>query len=221
MDAMSAPTSSHAPTYPPRSRPGEPAWAVATLFPNQGQWSESDYLALGTNRLVELCDGCLEVLPMPTRLHQLIVKFLFLALDAFVKPRDLGEVHFAPLPIRLWEGRFREPDVVFLRPERLGDPRQPVRGADLVVEVVSEGPEDRRRDLVDKRHEYARAGIAEYWMVDPQEQLITVLYLAGTDYQVHGEFGPGAVATSRLLDGFCVAATDVFAAGRGTGPNRP
>ena len=51
----------------------EPAWDIARLFPPQGQWSEEDYFALDTNRLVELSDGFIEVLPMPTMVHQLIV----------------------------------------------------------------------------------------------------------------------------------------------------
>ena len=42
-------------------------------------------------------------------------------------------------------------------------------GADLVMEVVSGGREDRKRDLVTKRRDYARANIPEYWIVDPQD----------------------------------------------------
>ena len=53
-----------------------PAWEIATLFPDQGQWDEWDYLALDTNRLVEFADGYVEVLPMPTELHQDLVLFL-------------------------------------------------------------------------------------------------------------------------------------------------
>ena len=55
------------------SRRGEPTWELALLFPFQGEWTESAYLALDTNRLIELSDGCLEFLPMPTVLHQLIM----------------------------------------------------------------------------------------------------------------------------------------------------
>ena len=70
----------------------EPTWEVATLFPNQGQWSEEEYLALNTNRLVEYSDGCLEFLPMPTLSHQLIMLFLYEALKAHVSAQDLGSV---------------------------------------------------------------------------------------------------------------------------------
>ena len=57
------------------------AWEVATLFPEQGEWSEEAYLDLtdGTNRRIEFADGRLEFLPMPTEVHEAIVQFLLLA----------------------------------------------------------------------------------------------------------------------------------------------
>jgi Uma2 family endonuclease len=201
------------------SQPGEPAWDVALLFPRQGHWTEAEYLALDTNRLVELSNGHLEVLAMPTLFHQRIVKFLMALLDAFVTAHGLGEVFFAPVPIRLMPGKYREPDIFYIRQGRIRDPREQPEGADLVMEVVSEGTENRRRDLEIKPQEYAAAGIAEYWIVDPQEQRITVLTLNGSAYGVHGEFGLGATATSVLLPGFTVAVDAVF--GQGSSPRSP
>jgi Uma2 family endonuclease len=195
---------------------GEPAWEVALLFPNQGHWTEAEYLALDTNRLVELSDGCLEVLPWPTIFHQLVAGFLYTMLDTFVTSHAAGMVLFAPLPVRLWAGKFREPDIMYLRPGRVRDLHGQPDGADLAMEVVSEGAENRDRDLNIKRQEYAAAGIPEYWIVDPQEQRITVLVLDGQTYRVHGEFGPGTQATSVLLPGFTVAVEAVFAAGQGS-----
>ena len=183
------------------------------LFPAQGDWTEEEYLALDTNRLVELSDGWLEVLPMPLPYHQLIVRLLYDLLNAFVKAHDLGEALFAPLPIRLWPKTMREPDLVFLRPQRMPDLKKPPDGADLAIEVVSGSPEDRKRDLVIKRKEYARAGIPEYWIVDPDERKITVLTLGKKAYRIHGVFGPGETATSVLLSGFGVEVAAVFAAG--------
>src|SRR6266850_1830056 len=68
------------------------------LLPNQGQWSEEEYLWLTdhTSRLVEFTDGFLEPMPMPTGKHQTILQFLFLAFRAFIYPRR-GKVHFAAL----------------------------------------------------------------------------------------------------------------------------
>src|SRR5436305_10378367 len=126
---------------------GEPAWEVAHLFPLQGAWTESEYLALtdSSNHPVEFSNGCIEVLPVPTLSHQTIVALLYQALLAFVKPNKIGEVFFNGLRVRLWRGKFREPDIVFMLTEhadRMGE--RYFRGADLVMEVVSGGAEDRK-----------------------------------------------------------------------------
>jgi Uma2 family endonuclease len=200
----------------PHSRAGEPPWEIAVLFPAQGSWSEAEYLALQkkSNLLVELSDGYIEVLPMPSPFHQRVVKWLFRLLEVFVSGLGSGEVFFAPLPVLLRPGKFRDPDIVYLRPGRIADPHHQPHGADLAIEVVSDDAEDRQRDLETKREEYAEAGIAEYWIVDPQEHKILVLTLDGTTYRVHGEFGRGTTATSLLLPGFTVSVDDVFTAGQ-------
>jgi Uma2 family endonuclease len=190
----------------------EPAWDVARLFPPQGTWSEEEYLALNTNRLVEFVDGYIEVLPMPTMMHQLIMLFLYDALKAFVSPGNLGRVLVAPFRVQVRRGKFREPDVLFMKAEhfaRMGN--EYWDGADLVMEVVSE--DNRRHDLETKRDEYAQAGRPEYWIVDPQEARITVLTLESQTktYSVHGVFTVGTRASSKLLLGFAVDVTTAFA----------
>jgi Uma2 family endonuclease len=200
-------------TTPSRPTGSGPAWAIAELFPQQGQWSDEDYLVLNrlTNHFVELSDGSVEVPAMPTISHQRIVICLQQLLAAFVDPRRLGEVVTSPYPVRLWEGKFREPDLLFVRDSRrsrLGEDY--ADGADLVLEVVSG---DRARDLVIKRREYARAHIPEYWIVDPQEHRITVLRLEGDVYVVHADATARQRATSALLEGFEVEVDAVMARG--------
>jgi Uma2 family endonuclease len=199
---------------PPVTRTaGEPAWEVACLFPRQGSWSEDDYLALDTNWLVEFSDGFIEVLPMPTTSHQIIVLALGRLLLAFVEPRKLGTVLVAPLRVRVRRGKYREPDVVFMLAEHADRIHEEYwRGADLVMEVVSPDDESRRRDLITKRGEYARARIREYWIIDPQKEQIKVLRLSGQKYVVHGEYGRGDRAQSALLPGFAVDVDAVLAA---------
>jgi Uma2 family endonuclease len=200
----------------PRPKAGEPAWQVAFLFPAEGEWSEADYLSLdrgGGRRMIELVDGRLEVLPMPTIFHQRIVEFLFYQLRSFVKEKSLGSLFFAPLPVYFDKKNYREPDIVFVRPERIVDRDYPA-GADLVIEVVSSDPEGRQRDLQAKRRDYALARIPEYWIVDPQEQTVTVLTLNENQYQVHGEFKPGTKATSVLLPEFSIDVAELFAAAK-------
>jgi Uma2 family endonuclease len=195
----------------PRSARGTPTWEIAHLFPEQGEWSEEEYFNLDTNHLIEYVDGCLEFLPMPSLAHQFISRFLFLLLDQFVASRSLGNVLYSPARVRIRHGKHREPDVLFLAKGRKVE-KQFAHGADLVIEIVSEGEENRERDLTEKRADYATARVPEYWIVDPEEETIHVLVLDGVQYRVHGEFKPGETATSVLLDGFSVDVTACFAA---------
>jgi Uma2 family endonuclease len=187
--------------------------AIADILPKQGEWSEEDYLWLTnrTNRLIEFTDGYIEILPMPTEKHQAILKYLFLAFNSFIEKLG-GTVFFAALRMRLKTGKFREPDLLLLR--SANDPRRGNAywtGADLVLEIVS--PDDPNRDLVKKRREYAQTGIPEYWIVNPQTEVITVLRLDGTKYSVHGVFKRGATAASALLPEFTVTVDAVLDAG--------
>ncbi len=120
-----------------------------------------------------------------------------------------------PLPVRLADGKFREPDIVFMLREhcdRAGE--EYFDGADLVMEVVGKGSKNRERDLVKKRRDYAAAAIPEYWIVDPQEKRISVLRLQRNRYLAAGSYGPGQIASSVLLKGFSVSVSEVLAAAR-------
>lgn len=75
-----------APTSPHSQPTSEPAWEIAKLFPNQSYWSEQEYLRLNGNRPVEFTHGRIEVLCMPTDLHQAIVAALFESLLLFGRP---------------------------------------------------------------------------------------------------------------------------------------
>jgi Uma2 family endonuclease len=196
-----------------KPKAGEPVWELARLFPNQGKWTVEDYLALDAGRLVEYSDGFLEFLPMPTMAHQDILQFLFELLKAYVVRHRLGRVYVAPIPVRLGAREYREPDVFFVSTPRVEEAqgRYP-SGADLVMEVVSGSRDDRQRDHVEKRRDYALAGIPEYWIVDPQEEVIIVLKLERSEYVEHGRFVAGDAATSTLLPGFSVPVADVWAA---------
>ena len=176
----------------------------------QGLWTEEQYLRLtsGCNRLVEFTDGRLEVLPIPTKRHQAILRALFLALFPFV--RDLGgDTFFAPLRLRIREGKFREPDLLLVKDA--DDPRSQDdywRGADLVAEVVS--ADNPLRDTREKRSDYEEALVPEYWIVNPVDETVAVLVLDGDEYIDHGVFGRDDEVDSPSLPGFKVAVNALF-----------
>jgi len=184
--------------------------AILDLIPEQGYWSDGDYLWLtdSTSRLVEFTDGYIEQLPMPTDFHQSIVQFLFCATFAYITPLG-GKVHFSPVRLQIRKGKYREPDILLAK--SASDPRRQNRfwkGADLTMEVVSKDKPE--RDLVDKRFDYAEGNVPEYWIVNPLTETITVLRLESCAYVEHGVFGRGTIATSVILPGFSVNVSEVF-----------
>ncbi|MDZ4722017.1 MAG: Uma2 family endonuclease [Roseiflexaceae bacterium] len=180
------------------------------LKPLQGLWTEQLYLKLTdqTNQLIEFTDGEIEVLPRPTRKHQVILALLYELFVATVRPQG-GLVLFSALRMQIRPAKYREPDLLLLLD------RNDIRnqdafwlGADLVVEIVS--PDDPERDTITKRADYAEANIPEYWIVNPLDQTITVLTLADDRYIEHGLFQRGSQASSQLLTGFSVDVDAIF-----------
>ena len=186
-------------------------------LPPQGCWTDEEYLWLTdrTRRLIEFTDGRLEELPMPTSTHQAILSFLNDLFKAHIAPKG-GIVLFSALRLRIREGKFREPDLLLLRDRH--DDRYQDRfwlGADLVLEVVS--PDRPERDLVEKRGDYAEAGVPEYWIVDPRTSAVTVLALEAGYYVEHGMFSPGQMATSPTFPDFQANVAEVFDAAEPSG----
>ena len=199
-----------------RQNEGTLTYEVAELFPRQGEWTEEDYLSLPeTNRLVELSDGKLVVLPMPTDTHQRVVGKLFRLMSDYAEANRLGEVRVAPLRTRLWPGKFREPDIMFMSAEhadRIGEDYWGV--PDLVVEVISPRTETssgtEHIDRGEKFEDYRKAGVSEYWLVDPEDETVEVYVLRHGAYHLLGKWKTGEIAHSEILKGFSVPVDAVF-----------
>jgi Uma2 family endonuclease len=189
----------------------EPTWEIARLFPAQGCWSEDEFFFLPDNHFIEFSRGFLTFLPMPTIFHQLILQYLFRQLVSHVESRKLGIVVTSGYKVRVGPDQYREPDILFIKTTHMsGIGKHYCKQVDLVMEVVSE--ENREHDLVTKRDEYARASIPEYWIVDPEEETITIFVLKPRrkTYVEHGTFRKGERAASRLLPGFSVDVTEAI-----------
>ncbi len=130
----------------------------------------------------ELIDGEHYVTPSPNLRHQAVLQNLNHLLHAFAREHRLGRVFFAPLDVVFTRHDVVEPDLIFVSHERDSIlTAANLQGApDLVVEVLS--PTTRRRDELLKRDLYERAGVAEYWVVDPVAETVKVYRRAGDDF---------------------------------------
>jgi len=163
-----------------------------------------------SNQPTELWDGKLIMSPSPPFFHQDIVASFYKLLDGWVREHRLGKVGIAPLDMILTQHNVTQPDIFFVSNERLGILTDRLRGAvDLAVEVISLG--SRQRDRLAKRDLYEQHGVKEYWIIDPEAQTVEVLFLEAGAYQLAGRWRPGERARSRLLPGFEIDLTPLFA----------
>lgn len=185
---------------------GQPGW------PQQGQWTYADYRRLPEDgKRYEIIEGVLYVANAPSIEHQFIVMKISGQLDFFVSQHQLGMVLTAPVEVHLSATtRPVQPDVLFIRTEN-----QPVPGTqffdgvpDLIVEVIS--PSSIRIDRHVKFDTYERAGVPEYWIVDPKARLVEVYTLARGEYALLGQYTDDEVVTSNVLAGLQVKASTLF-----------
>ena len=114
----------------------------------------------------ETIAGELFVTPAPGSRHQTVLARLFLVLGSYVERHHLGQAWFAPLDVVFGPITLVEPDLLFVRADRLEvvTEREITAAPDLVVEVIS--PSSTRTDRGRKRALYQEVGVAEYWVVD-------------------------------------------------------
>jgi Uma2 family endonuclease len=158
----------------------------------------------------QLFDGELVMTPSPRPKHQEIVVRLTALLEQFVKRSSLGKVFAAPLDVVLDENTVVQPDVFFIRRERLNIVGEDYVEAapDLVVEVLS--PSTFHIDLRRKMKTYSRFGVQEYWIVDPEEQVVEVFRRSGDKLQPAAKFSEGQILESPLLPGFRLSVREIF-----------
>ena len=142
-----------------------------------------DYLGIPEDRQRhEIIDGDHFVTPSPVSYHQILCGNLFVQLYRQVQEPGLGTVLFAPLDVLLSKVDIVQPDIVVVPNENDSIiTEKNVRGApDLLVEILSPSTSDRDRNL--KKTRYQRAGVREYWIVDPETKQVEQYALTGDAY---------------------------------------
>lgn len=169
----------------------------------------------GTDRQYEFVDGELVEMPPESWENSQIAKFLRDELERLFS-RNL--VCYKDVEVET-SGRARLPDVMLLRPEhpgllagKRGTVTRDMPPPALVIEVVSPGQENEDRDYRYKRSEYAATGIPEYWVVDPQQQKVTVFTLNRGLYE--GREYTGDMLIESGIEGLNLLASQALQSGR-------
>ncbi|MBP3720041.1 MAG: Uma2 family endonuclease, partial [Clostridia bacterium] len=140
----------------------------------QGDYTTEDLAAIPEDQHYELIDGVLIKLEAPTRIHQAISMYLCVKLYEFIEENGgKCEVYAAPLDVRLDRDNktMVEPDILVCCEPGIMQDR--IEGApDFCVEILS--PSTRVKDQLLKRYKYERAGVREFWAVDPEYRRVLV-----------------------------------------------
>jgi len=129
----------------------------------------------------EILEGELVVSPSPRPQHQRASGNGYILLHQ-AEEAGYGEAYYAPLDVVFDDHNVAEPDLIFIRTDRLHIIHDVnVQGApDLLVEVLSPGGRD--RDLGVKLRMYAHFGVPYYWVFDPEAQIVRVYELENGQY---------------------------------------
>jgi Uma2 family endonuclease len=143
---------------------------IVSVLPGNPPWTVADMASTPDDGLrYELVDGTLLVSAAPSKLHQRAVGNLYVMLRG-VCPLEL-EVFLAPTEYQPTSTRSLQPDLLVVSRDDPGGGAVTTPLA-LAVEVLS--PSSRSIDAVLKRELYEQAGVAQYWVVDPEEPAVTV-----------------------------------------------
>ena len=160
----------------------------------------------------ELIDGEHYVTPSPNSKHQDIVLKLGARILHWTERSGAGRVFIAPFDVVFSKFDVVEPDVLYMSNARASEilTDANVQGVpELVVEIGS--PSTRRRDETVKRGLYERAGVSEYWVVDPELDVIRVYRRGGKRFARPIELTiDGDVLTTALLPGFALPLAEIF-----------
>jgi len=167
----------------------------------------------------ELIDGEHYVTASPNMKHQRVSGNLYFLMRTWLEQQPVGQLFFAPFDVVFTRYDVVEPDLLYMSHARAKDvlTAANVQGVpELVIEIGS--PSTRKRDETIKRRLYEREGVSEYWVVDPDIDVIRIYRREGEGFGRARELSveAGDVLTTSLFDGLELPLARVFEEPRST-----
>jgi len=180
-------------------------------IPQKEVYTYADYALLPEGAPYQLIGGKLVMTPAPNTYHQIISIRLELKFANFVNEKNLGLVLDAPIDVYFGEKETYQPDIIFIAQDRFHviEPARINGAPDMVVEILS--PSTGYYDLKKKARTYARYGVKEYWIVDPEDKSIEVYKGQEEKFVLDQRVEEEGKIKSLILDGLAVEAKEVFA----------
>ena len=171
-------------------------------YGSYGPYTIEDYMALPEDLKVELIDGTFYEILAPTTIHQAVGGYIYkILLDHVLANKGPCMPFVAPVDVQLDEDdkTMVQPDVLIVCDRKRFQHGRVFGAPDFLVEVLS--PSTRKKDMQYKLHKYGRAGVREYWIVDPKKKNVIVYDLEHDAFPVI--YGENDVVPVRIWDGKC------------------
>jgi Uma2 family endonuclease len=183
----------------------------------KARYTFADCLTWGENERIEIVNGQAVMMAPPSRIHQEILTELTRQLANFLEGKKC-QVYPAPFGVRLFEkdgdapedvDTLVEPDITVVCDRDKLDEHGCKGAPDLVIEILS--PSTRRHDRLVKLNLYQRAGVREYWIVNPEDKTVQVMLQDGSgSLKLHEDYGREDVAKVNVLEGCFIELCKVF-----------
>ena len=163
------------------------------------RYSLQDIYDMPEGERAELLDGQLYMMAPPTTTHQRILNFVSTEINLYIR-KNKGECEVFPAPFAVFPDadteKYFEPDISVVCDSKKVDERGCHGAPDWIVEIVS--PSSRNMDYYLKLAEYKKAGVKEYWIIDPIKENVLVYHMESSDAPVISGFG---IIRSNLYEG--------------------
>jgi Uma2 family endonuclease len=179
------------------------------------QYTYADYLTWWFQDRVELIKGYVfKMSPAPSNSHQNICGNLYVSFFSYIKKRKY-QIRFAPFDVRLKRTiddkevtTVVQPDICVICNVALLDEKGCNGAPDMIIEILSAS--NRKHDVVTKYNLYEEAGVKEYWIVYPSEEMIEVYYLENNKYRLANKYLEDDLLPVRTLEGLVIDLKEIF-----------
>lgn len=183
------------------------------------QYTYADYLTWRFDEMVELIRGYIHKMsPAPNTFHQKITGNIFTEINYFLK-RKKCQVFVAPFDVRLKRNindneiiTVVQPDICIICNPEILDSKGCNGAPDFILEVLS--PFTSKKDVTDKFELYQEAGVGEYWIIYPGEQILDVYLLDGDKYYLDKKYVNDSKVRLKTLPDLEIDLAEIFENGQ-------
>jgi len=182
---------------------------VITQISNDHNYTAADYMLLPEGAPFQLINSKLIYMAAPSLKHQRISRKLMLNLGYFLEMNKIGEIFYAPLDVHFDDENVFQPDILFVSIARASIIQRWIYGApDFIVEITSKSTEQRDRN--EKMKIYGKYNVIEYWLVQPETEIVEVFHNQNHQMQLAQVATRTDTIHSKAIAGFTLSLEKIF-----------